>query len=152
MANSYGCQVAAQLIAELACNLILTDPTVDPKARTMVQEAYRLYMDGFDDGSKGQLMADLCDMVPFIAFETVQKMIADDIRPKLAKIKCRTLVVRGEEDPIAPELWTEEVASRIPHAKIFVIPNAPHCVNYATPYQLTNIMLDFINQSNGQGH
>ena len=153
--NSYGCQVAAQLVAnhpDLAFSITLSDPTVDPEARTMIQEAYRLYMDGFAEpkNSKGQLIADLFDMGPFLAYETVQRMIADDIRPKLAKIKCRALVVRGEKDPIAPELWTEEVVSRMPHAQFFVIPNAPHSVNYATPYQLTNIMLDFINGSNGK--
>ena len=86
-------------------------------------------------------------MGPVLAFQTVQRMLADDIRPKLAEIKCRTLVVRGEKDPIAPEGWTEEVARRIPHAIFSVIPNAPHCVNYATPKQLTDIMLEFINQS-----
>ena len=56
--NSYGCQVAAQLVAdhpELAATLTLTDPTVDPKAQTMIQTAYRLYMDGFSEpqNSKG---------------------------------------------------------------------------------------------------
>ncbi len=150
-ANSYGCQVVAQLVAvhpEIASSLILTDPTVDPKARTLVQEAYRLYIDGFSEpkGSQSQLFADLSDMGIVLAFETVQKMIQDDIRPKLAKIKCRTLVLRGEKDPIAPQRWTEEVARRIPNARLCVIPNAPHCVNYATPVQLTSIILEFINE------
>ncbi len=149
--NSYGCQVAAQLVAEhpeLAATLTLTDPTVDPKARSMIQTAYRLYMDGFGEPkhSQGQLWADLSDMGPVLAFETVQRMLADDIRPKLGLIKCRTLVVRGEKDPITPQSWGEEVARLIPHAEFSVIPNAPHCVNYATPVQLTNIMLNFISE------
>ncbi len=152
LANSYGCQVAAQLVAshpKVACSLTLTDPTVDPTARTMIQEAFRLYMDGFDEpeASKGQLIADLSDMGSLLAFETVQRMIADDIRPKLAKIRCRALVIRGEKDPIAPQSWAEEVAQRMPNAKFCVIPNAPHCVNYATPAQLTDIVLDFIKET-----
>jgi pimeloyl-ACP methyl ester carboxylesterase len=150
-ANSYGCQVAAQLVAnhpEIATSLILTDPTVDPAAQTLIQEAYRLYIDGFSEpkGSQAQLFADLSDMGIFLTFETVQRMLQDDIRPKLAKIKCRTLVVRGEKDPIAPQKWTEEVTNRISNARLHVIPNAPHCVNYATPSQLSNIVWDFVSE------
>ena len=150
--NSYGCQVAAQLVVdhpELVSNLILTDSTVDPKAHTMVQTAYRLYLDGFFEpkASKKQLIADLLDMGPLLAFETVQRMLDDDIRINLAKIKCRTLIVRGENDPIAPQKWSEEMARRIPNSQLCVIPNAPHCVNYATPTQLTRIILDFLNES-----
>jgi pimeloyl-ACP methyl ester carboxylesterase len=116
--------------------------------RTLLQEAYRLYIDGFFEpkGAQSQLIADLSDMGISRVYETIQNMLQDDIRPKLSKIKCRTLVVRGEKDPISPQRWTEEVASRLPHAKFCVIPNAPHCVNYATPSQLTSIVLEFINE------
>jgi len=152
-ANSYGCQVVAQLVAsnpEIAETLILTDPTVDPEARTLIQEAYRLYIDGFSEpkGSQTQLLADLSDMGIQLAFETVQQMLADDIRPKLSKILCRTLVVRGEKDPLSPQTWVEEVTRRIANARFQVIADAPHCVNYATPSQLTSIVLEFINEPN----
>jgi pimeloyl-ACP methyl ester carboxylesterase len=148
-ANSYGCQVAAQLAAsypDALTSLMLADPTVDPQARSRIQQLYRLYLDGFLEpkNSKAQLLADLWDMGPIITLETGQRMIEDDIRPKLAKIKCPTLVLRGENDPIAPEKWTEEVTQRIPNAKMVVIPKAPHSINYATPAQLTKIILDFI--------
>ncbi len=49
-ANSYGCQIAEQLIVkhpEIVNSLILTGPTTDPTARTLVQQAYRLYMDEY---------------------------------------------------------------------------------------------------------
>jgi pimeloyl-ACP methyl ester carboxylesterase len=152
-ANSYGCQVASQLIAthpEIACSLTLSDPTADPTGRTLIKEAYRLYIDGFSEpkGSQSQFIADVTDMGIPLAFETIQQMIQNDIRPNLAKITCRTLVVRGEKDPIAPQRWTEEVARRIPNARLCVIPNAPHCVNYATPSQLTSVLLEFINEPN----
>ncbi len=150
-ANSYGCQVVAQLLAdhhELAMSLILTDPTGDPTAQSMLEEAYRFYINGFNEpkGAQGQLLADLTDMGVPLAFETVQQMLADDIRPKLAKITCRTLVVRGEKDPLSPQIWVEEVARRIPNARVEVIADAPHCVNYATPSQLTSIILEFMNE------
>jgi len=134
--------------AELAQTVILTDPTVDPTARTWKQEAYRLSTDGLSepDGAQIQFLKDIIDMGPLLALETIQCMLDNDIRPNLAKIKCPALVVRGEKDPIAPELWTEEVTKRIPHAVLRVIPDAPHCVNYATPHQLTRMLLAFINE------
>ncbi len=150
-ANSYGCQVAAQLTAshpQIVDRLILSGPTVDPQAPTLLEQAYRLFIDGFFEpsGAQAQLYADLSDMSIPLAFETAKQMIADDIRPKLAQISCRTLVLRGENDPIAPQLWTEEVAARINDARFGVIPKAPHCVNYAAPEQLARILMKFINE------
>jgi pimeloyl-ACP methyl ester carboxylesterase len=148
-ANSYGCQVAAQLVAdhpEMVAGLILSDPTTDPKARSLIQELWRLYLDGAFEpkGAKSQFFADLYDMGPIIAYETGKRMIADNLLAKLSRIKCRTLIVRGEKDPIAPQEWSKEVAKHIAHAEFKVIPNAPHCINYATPIPLTKIILEFI--------
>jgi 2-hydroxy-6-oxonona-2,4-dienedioate hydrolase len=150
-ANSYGCQVVAQLTAthpEIVQRLILTGPTADPTARSIPKQMYRLYIDGFAEpsGGKAQLFADLRDMGIPIAFQTVQRMLEDDIRPRLSQIKCQTLVLRGGKDTLAPQLWTEEVARRISNSRFCVIPGAPHCVNYATPSQLTSIVMNFINE------
>ncbi|MFX9973350.1 alpha/beta hydrolase, partial [Acinetobacter baumannii] len=49
-ANSYGCQVAAQLTAtypHLVDRLILSGPTTDPQAKSVVHQGWRLYLDGF---------------------------------------------------------------------------------------------------------
>jgi 2-hydroxy-6-oxonona-2,4-dienedioate hydrolase len=150
-ANSYGCQVVTQLITthpEIVQRLILTGPTTDPIARCIPKQMYRLYIDGFAEpsGGKAQLLADLRDMGIPIAFQTVQRMLEDDIRPRLGQINCPTLVLCGEKDTVAPQRWTEEVARRIANSRFCVIPGAPHCVNYATPSQLTSIVMDFINE------
>jgi pimeloyl-ACP methyl ester carboxylesterase len=134
---------------EIVDRLILTGPTSDPAAPNLLKQAYRLYVDGFSEpkGAQGQLFADLSDMSIPIAFETAQRMIQDDIKPKLARINCRTLVLRGEKDPIAPQPWTEEVARCVANSRFCVIPKAPHCVNYANPSELTSIVMKFINES-----
>jgi 2-hydroxy-6-oxonona-2,4-dienedioate hydrolase len=150
-ANSYGCQVAAQLTAkhpEIVDRLILSGPTSDPAAPSLIQQAYRLYIDGFSEpkGAQGQLFADLSDMSIPIAFETALRMVRDNIKPKLAMISCRTLVLRGERDTVAPQQWTEEVASCVANSRFHVIPKAPHCVNYANPSELTSIILEFLRE------
>jgi pimeloyl-ACP methyl ester carboxylesterase len=82
-----------------------------------------------------------------IAFETAHRMMRDDIMPKLDRINCPTLVLRGEKDPIAPQLWTEKVARRLANSRFCVIPAAPHCVNYATPKQLTKLITEFLSET-----
>jgi pimeloyl-ACP methyl ester carboxylesterase len=148
-ANSYGCQVATQLVVqhpEVVDKLILTGPTCDPRARSYVKQAFRLYVDGFSEpkGGKSQLMDDLHDMSLKIAYETVGCMINDDIRTRLSDVQCPTLVVRGGKDTLSPRDWAMEVARRIPTAKYAEIPFGPHCVNYATPIELTEMIISFI--------
>lgn len=149
VANSYGCQIAAHLATihpEIFETLTLTGPTCDPAARTMLQQLYRLHMDGKHEPKGGfhQLIDDLSDMGPVIALETGHRLVEDDIRENLSGITCPALVLCGEYDTVAPPEWSREVASRIPGAKFCVIPNAPHCVNYATPVELSRIVLRFM--------
>lgn len=148
-ANSYGCQVAAQLTAKyprLVDRLILTGPTCDRSAPTTMEQAYRLWLDGFHEpkGASHQLIADLSDMSIPIAFQTAERMVSDDIRPKLTQIKCPTLVARGSFDTICPQNWLEEIARQLKKVRVETIQNAPHCVNYASANKLTALIKSFI--------
>jgi pimeloyl-ACP methyl ester carboxylesterase len=150
-ANSYGCQVAAQLTAkypQLVNKLILTGPTCDRSASTTVEQAYRLWLDGFHEpkGAGNQLIADLTDMSVPIALQTADQMVSDDIRPKLAQISHPTLVARGSFDTICPQNWLEEVAGQLKNAQIETLENAPHCVNYAAADKLTALIKSFVSQ------
>ena len=148
-ANSYGCQIAAQLACDrpdVIAGLILSGSTVDPAAPTLLQQWFRLYLDGLIEPMSAQLqmMVDLSDMGIIRAFETAGQMMKNDIKKNLPRIRCRTLVLRGENDPIASQRWTEQMAKMIPRAKWAVIPNGPHCVNYSTPTELSKVVLDFL--------
>jgi pimeloyl-ACP methyl ester carboxylesterase len=150
-ANSYGCQIVAQLAVdhpEIVDRLILTGPTGDPAAPTVWQRIYRLLLDGLFEpcGAKRQLFRDLCDMTFPIICGTVRCMMKNDIKPNLRAITCRTLVVRGGNDPIASQAWTEEVARTISGAQLIVMPEAPHCVNFANAEELTGILVQFLNE------
>jgi pimeloyl-ACP methyl ester carboxylesterase len=148
-ANSYGCQIAAQLACDrpdVMAKLILTGSTVDPAAPTFFQQWFRLHLDGLIEplSSQVQMLVDISDMGIVRAFETAGQMMRNDIRKNLPRIKCRTLIVRGENDPIASQQWTEHIAKLIPHAKWAVIPHAPHCINYTSAVELSKMILDFI--------
>lgn len=148
-ANSYGCQIAAAMTAkypDVAKKLILTGPTCDPAAATVWQQFLRLHEDGKHEppGSQMQLFADLADMGWTITFETVHEMVDNDIQQVLSQISCPTLVMRGEFDTIAPEVWTQRVASEIPNAIFKMIPGGSHSVNFANPAILTKMILEFL--------
>ncbi|WP_426396623.1 3-oxoadipate enol-lactonase [Ralstonia sp. R-29] len=49
-----------------------------------------------------------------------------DTRTGLARITCPTLVMTGEEDTGAPVEVAREIASRVPNARLKVIPHAAH--------------------------
>ena len=141
-ANSYGCQVAAQLTAdhpEMINTLSLTGPTCDPSAPTLAAQAYRLYQDGKYEphGSQRQLFEDLYDMSIHLAFETCRQMMADDITQKLPHIECPTMVLRGSHDTVSPQPWNEHLAGMLKNVTVKVIESAPHCVNYAAAEKLT---------------
>lgn len=148
-ANSYGCQVAAHLTMEhpeLVNRLALSGPTCDPSAPTLLGQAYRLYQDGkFEPpGAQRQLFEDLYDLTLPLALETCRHMIADDITNKLPFIGCPTLVLRGANDPISTQPWNKHIAEKLNNAKLAVINEAPHCVNYAAAEKLTELLMEFL--------
>jgi len=51
-----------------------------------------------------------------------------DMRPRLARVACPTLVLAGELDPLAPAAATRELASAIPEARYREVPRAAHSV------------------------
>jgi pimeloyl-ACP methyl ester carboxylesterase len=149
IANSYGCQIAAQLAAShpnVVHRLILTDPTGDPSAPTMWQQFIRLALDGFVEpfGAPLMMFKDIYDMGIRRTLETGHRIKEDDIRKNLPNVRAKTLVVRGERDPIAPQRWCEQVTSMLPNARLVVIPKAPHSVNSANARELTQIVENFL--------
>ena len=51
-----------------------------------------------------------------------------DLRPRLHEIAVPTLVICGAEDWICDPIYSREIASRIPRAKLVVVPGSNHGV------------------------
>ncbi len=153
--NSFGCQVIADLAVrypERVQRAVLVGPTVDPQARTMVQQGLRLLLDAPRERlSLWPILArDLFDMGPIRAYREVQAMLEDHIEDKLPFIAMPTLVTRGDSDPIAPERWVSEVTRLLFHGSLCAIPGAPHAANYSTPDKLVALLAPFIGQDPGE--
>lgn len=77
-ANSYGCQIAAQLAADrpdVMAGLVLSGSTVDPEAPTLFQQFLRLCEDSFNEplSARVQMLVDLQEMGVGLVFETVNQ-------------------------------------------------------------------------------
>jgi 2-hydroxy-6-oxonona-2,4-dienedioate hydrolase len=149
VANSLGCQVVSDLAArrpERVEALVLAGPTMDREARTAWAQVGRWVRDW--SGERPSLaLAHLRDFAlagPGRALRTFRHALADRIEDKLPLVEAPTLVVRGERDPIAPQRWAEQVTGLIPRARLVVIPEGPHCVNYSTPDAFARVVRAFL--------
>ncbi|MBV8516622.1 MAG: alpha/beta fold hydrolase [Acidobacteria bacterium] len=76
--------------------------------------------------------ADLCD-----AFLTL------DITDELHAIRCPTLVIAAERDALKPVHYSEIIASRIPNARLAIVPNAGHAVVIERPDAISALIEPF---------
>ncbi len=73
--------------------------------------------------------------------------LEDRIEEKLPRLGHPTLIVRGAQDPIAPQRWCEELVRLLPDGRLAVIPRTPHATNYDAPRALTSLVLAFMSDS-----
>ena len=71
--------------------------------------------------------------------------IADmDLREDLPRITAPTLVLAGEDDPATPPALAEDIATRIPGARLAVVPDAAHLGSVEQPVAFTTLLLDHL--------
>lgn len=70
----------------------------------------------------------------------------DSVTDRLAEIRVPTLVVVGEEDRSLPVPYSREIASRIPGARLVVIPHAGHLSCLEQPQPVTAVIRKFLDE------
>ncbi|WP_217176969.1 alpha/beta fold hydrolase [Streptomyces sp. AC495_CC817] len=128
--HSMGSQIAAELAARhpsRVAGVVLAGPTVNSAARNIRAQA-------------SYLLRDLIGEKPVVLLRgareylrggpnLLRKMRATIVHePELAfaRIGCPVLVLRGENDPLAPMSWCREILDAIPGARLEVIPDHGH--------------------------
>jgi pimeloyl-ACP methyl ester carboxylesterase len=117
-------------------------PEATTRRRGMMERAkggqYRAVLDelfpGFvhpsrrEDAALRQLIHDMGDDVGVEGFVRQQTAVIGrvDSRPMLAWIKCRTLVLTGDEDNTIPNALSKEMADNIPGARLVILENCGH--------------------------
>lgn len=147
--NSVGCQIIVNFALrhpECIERAILVSPTMDPKARTIHQEAGRLLLDT------------PCEPLHFLpvllreyalagiprTIRTLQYAFEDPMEQHLPHVHVPTLVVRGSRDPIVPQDWVEKVNRLLPNSQLVVVQGAGHAVNFNSPDRLVCLVRSFL--------
>ncbi len=81
-------------------------------------------------------LADLCD-----AFLTL------DITARLPELAARTLVVAAEKDALKPLHYSRLIASRIPNARLEIVPDAAHAVVLESADAVNALLAGWLNPS-----
>jgi len=69
-----------------------------------------------------------------------------DLFPELVNIRCPTLVLGGELDPITPVADAEDIAAAIPHSRLEIFAGAGHGVFRDKPEEAIALIREFILQ------
>ena len=78
-------------------------------------------------------------------------MTRADCRPGLSSIRCPTLVVVAADDALTPPFYSEELAARIPDAKLVVLPTGGHFVPNLLPAEYNRAVGDFLRSHRARG-
>ncbi len=79
-------------------------------------------------------------------WRTSTEMLADPVEEQLARITAPTLLLRGQNDPLAPEAWLETAARSLPPSRWLTIPAAAHCVQFSEPRKTGSAILSWITE------
>jgi len=151
VANSMGCQVAAELarVASVRVDrLVLIGPTVDSRYRSLWRLVPRFSYGGiYQPRSLTRLVVKDYSRMRIRLFWELRAMLAHRIDEALAAVDVPVLFVRGEHDTIVSQHWLEELASLIREARVLVVPGAGHAVNYGSAERLVPSILPFLREA-----
>jgi len=147
--NSFGCQIIADLAVrhpERVERAILQGPTMDPWARTVLQQVRRFLL----NMPREPLSFVPIELLDFVnagtrrSWRTFRYALQDRIEEKLPYMEVPTLVVRGSQDPIVPQRWAQEVTELLPMGRLSVIPGAAHAANYGWAAEFVRTIQEFL--------
>jgi pimeloyl-ACP methyl ester carboxylesterase len=72
------------------------------------------------------------------------EFFAVDLLPELSAIRCPTLVLAGELDPITPVADAEDIVAAIPHSELRVFEGAGHGVFRDKPEEALEVIREFV--------
>lgn len=147
--NSFGCQILAEFATrypDLVETLILQGPTVDPSARGFCKQALRMWVNSKRESKSVGLISfkDYRAAGLKRVCATIRMTLRDRIEEKLPKIQAKTLVVRGDLDPVVPQAWAERAAKLIPNGELAVIKGGAHTLNYSEPEKFSKVITKFL--------
>jgi 2-hydroxy-6-oxonona-2,4-dienedioate hydrolase len=139
--NSFGCQVVVDLAARepsRARGLVLIGPTTDAANRSAPNQIARWAVSPLvERPSLPPIVAlDAAVAGPRRIWSTFRASLRDPIEDKVAAIEVPILVLRGANDPLAPQPWVEHLVARMRRGRLAVIPGGGHALNHSRPAEV----------------
>ncbi|MDO7882240.1 alpha/beta fold hydrolase [Salinibacterium soli] len=145
--HSWGSQVVSQLAVdhpEVSDRIVLMAPTLEPQRRTFWSAVGRLVVDGTREPPTVVLLNIWeywvrCGL-PF-ALAQMRHLLADRIEERLPQVAARTLVMRGDADPIVSDEWCARVTALLPDARFETVVG-PHVVMHTDPVRVAELIAE----------
>jgi pimeloyl-ACP methyl ester carboxylesterase len=83
-------------------------------------------------------------MPTYAYLRQTEAVLAHDARDRVHLIRCPTLVATGGQDLITPPLLADELASRIPGARLATLPGVGHGALWEAPAMFNRLCLEFL--------
>ena len=131
--HSMGAQVVVETARRLpAAGLVLIGPVVDERAPTAWQQGMRLARDVFSESvsSNWIVLTDYLRSGIRWYLTELPAMLSYRIEQTLPNVDVPVVVLRGAQDPVAPEGWARALARRSPGARVVSIPGSGHVVQH----------------------
>ncbi|QGQ19808.1 alpha/beta fold hydrolase [Cellulomonas sp. JZ18] len=131
--HSMGAQVVVELLAkapELAGHAVLVGPTTDPRARSALRQGVRLLRTAVHESLRTNqtILVDYLQSGPYWYGVVLPSMVAYRTEERVQQVPLPVLVVRGENDRIAPLPWVQQVAAAAPDGRWAQVPGGGHAV------------------------
>lgn len=145
VANSMGCQVAAELAVrwpQLVEGLVLVGPTVDPRARGALRSLARLVVDSWYEPPRltAIVVRDYLANGPVTTARQARSALEHRVEEVLPRVEQPAVVVRGAHDPICSAAWARVAASLLPHGRLVTIAGAAHAAHFSHPLEVARVV------------
>jgi pimeloyl-ACP methyl ester carboxylesterase len=99
-----------------------------------------------DDGAVADVVRAMARDHGPATFERQQRAIMSraDSRPRLAAIRCPTMVIHGADDALMPREIPEETAHGIPGAKLTIVPQCGHLAPLERPAEVVAALVELL--------
>jgi pimeloyl-ACP methyl ester carboxylesterase len=145
--HSMGTQVVVEAMARhpgIADCAVLIAPTVNADERSAGTQALRMLQDLADESPKVLALGliQYAKAGPRWFLRKLGQMLDHRVEDVLPSVAVRTLVLRGEEDPVSPRDWCARVTALLPDATLREVPGRGHEAMIRDPEPVASLILD----------
>lgn len=80
---------------------------------------------------------------PISVAVALARLLRDDARPLMRRLKLPVLLVWGDRDPLVPLRYAEAMKREMPQSRLVVIPRAGHVPQWESPAKFNDALLEF---------